>query len=65
MYEDYKRLQKFADMVGKIENKDDAFKVVAKIILAVNEDETLINDAMAYVNDCLTYAAIENSTFYA
>lgn len=65
MYEDYKRLQKFADMVGEIENKDDAFNVVAKIILAVNEDETLINDAMAYVNDCLTYAAIENSTFYA
>jgi len=65
MYEDYKRLQKFADMVGEIENKDDAFKVVAKIILAVNEDETLINDATAYVNDCLTYAAIENSTFYA
>ena len=60
MYEEYKRLQKFADMIGKTENEDDA-----KIILAVNEDETLINDAMAYVNDCLTYAAIENSTFYA
>lgn len=65
MKEDYERLQKFVDMIDETRSKDEARAVVAKIILAVEEDKTLIDDATNYVNDCLTYASIENSTYYA
>ena len=37
-------------MIGKTKNEFDALDVVAKIILAVEEDETLIDDATKYVN---------------
>lgn len=39
--------------------------VVAKLILTVETDETLIDEATNYVNDCLTNASIENTSFYA
>ena len=65
MKEDYEKLQKFVDMIDKTQNRRDALHVVAKIILAVEEDETLIDAATCYVNDCLMDASIENSTFYA
>ena len=65
MYEGYEKLQKFVDMIGKTKNEFDALDVVAKIILAVEEDETLIDDATKYVNECFEYAAIDNTTFYA
>lgn len=65
MYEGYEKLQKFVDMIGKTKTEEDALDVVAKIILAVEEDETLIDDATKYVNECFEHAAIENSTYYA
>ena len=65
MKEDYEKLQKFVDMIDKTQNRRDALDVVAKIILAVEEDETLIDAATCYVNDCLMDASIENSTYYA
>ena len=65
MYEGYDKLQKFVDMIGKTKTEEDALDVVAKIILAVEEDETLIDDATKYVNECFEHAAIENSTYYA
>lgn len=65
MYEGYEKLQKFVDMIGKTKTEEDALEVVAKIILAVEEDETLIDDATKYVNECFEHAAIENSTYYA
>lgn len=39
--------------------------VVAKLILTVETDETLIDEATNYVNDCLIDASIENTSFYA
>ena len=65
MYEGYEKLQKFVDMIGKTKDEFDALDVVAKIILAVEEDETLIDDATRYVNECFEYASINNSTYYA
>lgn len=65
MYEGYERLKKYVDMIGKTMNEEDALDVVAKIILAVEEDETLIDDATKYVNECFEYATIDNSTYYA
>lgn len=65
MYEGYEKLQKFVDMIGKAKNEFDALDVVAKIILAVEEDETLIDDATKYVNECFEHAAIDNTTYYA
>lgn len=65
MKEAYEKLQKFVDMIDKTQNRRDALNVVAKIILAVEEDETLIDAATCYVNDCLMDASIENSTYYA
>lgn len=65
MYEGYEKLQKFVDMIGKTKTEEEALDVVAKIILAVEEDETLIDDATKYVNECFEHAAIENSTYYA
>ena len=65
MYEGYEKLQKFVDMIGKTKNEFDALDVVAKIILAVEEDETLIDDATKYVNECFEHAAIDNTTYYA
>lgn len=65
MYEGYEKLQKFVDMIGKTKTEEEALDVVAKIILAVEEDETLIDDATKYVNECFEYAAIDNSTYYA
>lgn len=65
MYEGHERLKKFVDMIGKTKTEEDALDVVAKIILAVEEDETLIDDATRYVNECFEYASIDNSTFYA
>ena len=65
MYEGYEKLQKFVEMIGKTKIEKEALDVVAKIILAVEEDETLIDDATKYVNDCFDAAAIENSTYYA
>lgn len=65
MYEGYERLKKYVDMIGKTTNEEDALDVVAKIILAVEEDETLIDDATKYVNECFEHATIDNSTYYA
>ena len=65
MYEGYEKLQKFVDMIGKTKDEFDALDVVAKIILAVEEDETLIDDATRYVNECFEYASINTSTYYA
>lgn len=65
MKEDYEKLQKFVDMIGKAKNEFDALDVVAKIILAVEEDETLIDDATKYVNERFEHAAIDNTTYYA
>lgn len=65
MYEGYERLKKFVDMIGKTKTEEEALDVIAKIILAVEEDETLIDDATKYVNECFEHAAIENSTYYA
>ena len=65
MKEDYEKLQMFVDMIGKAKNEYEALDVVVKIILAVEEDETLIDAATCYVNDCLMDASIENSTYYA
>lgn len=65
MYEGYEKLQKFVDMIGKAKCEEDALDVVAKIILAVEEDETLIDDATKYVNECFEYASIDNTTYYA
>ena len=65
MYEGYEKLQKFVDMIGKAKNEFDALDVVAKIILAVEEDESLIDDATKYVNECFEHAAIDNTTYYA
>lgn len=64
MYEGYERLKKFVDMIGKTKDEFEALDVVAKIILAVEEDETLVDDATKYVNECFEYASIDNSTFY-
>lgn len=65
MYEGYERLKKFVDMIGKTKDEFEALDVVAKIILAVEEDETLVDDATRYVNECFEYASIDNSTYYA
>lgn len=65
MYEGYEKLQKFVEMIGNTKNEFDALDVVAKIILAVEEDETLIDDATKYVNECFEYAAIDNTTYHA
>lgn len=65
MFEGYERLKKFVDMIGNTKNEEDALDVVAKIILAVEEDETLIDDATKYVNECFEYASINDSTYYA
>ena len=65
MYEGYERLKKYVDMIGKTKNEFDALDVVAKIILAVEEDETLVDDATRYVNECFENASIDNSTYYA
>ena len=65
MYEGYERLKKYVDMIGKTKTQEDALDAVAKIILAVEEDETLVDDATKYVNECFEHAAIENSTYYA
>ena len=65
MKEDYEKLQKFVDMIGKTKNEFDALDVVAKIILAVEEDETLIDDATKYVNERFEHAAIDSTTYYA
>ena len=65
MKEDYEKLQMFVDMIGKAKNEHEALDVVVKIILAVEEDETLIDDATKYVNECFEHAAIDNTTFYA
>lgn len=65
MYEGYERLKKFVDMIGNTKTEEDALDVVAKIILAVEEDETLVDDATRYVNECFEDASINNSTFYA
>lgn len=65
MYEGYERLKKFVDMIGKTKDEFEALDVVAKIILAVEEDETLVDDATRYVNKCFEYASIDNSTYYA
>lgn len=62
MYEGYERLKKFVDMIGKTKNEFEALDVVAKIILAVEEDETIVDDATRYVNECFEYASIDNST---
>ena len=60
MYEGYEKLQKFVEMIGKTKDEMDALDVVVKIILAVEEDETLIDDATKYVNECFEYASINN-----
>ena len=65
MCKGYEKLQKFVDMIGSTKNEFDALDVVAKIILAVEEDETLIDDATKYVNECFEHAAIDNTTYYA
>lgn len=65
MKEEYERLQKFVNMIDATKSKEEALEVVAKIILAVEEDETLIDAATAYVNDCLIEASIDNTTYYA
>lgn len=52
-------------MIGDAKNEFEALEVVAKIILAVEEDETLIDAATAYVNDCLIEASIDDTTYYA
>lgn len=65
MKEEYERLQKFVNMIGDAKNEFEALEVVAKIILAVEEDETLIDAATAYVNDCLIEASIDDTTYYA
>lgn len=65
MYEGYERLKKYVDMMGKTKTEEDALDVVAKIILAVEEDETIIDDATKYVNECFEHATIDNSTYYA
>jgi hypothetical protein len=65
MKEDYEKLQKFVEMIGKTKNELETLDVVAKIILAVEEDETLIDDATKYVNECFEYASIDNTTYYA
>ena len=65
MYEGYEKLQKFVEMIGNTKDEFDALDVVAKIILAVEEDETLIDDATKYVNECFEHAAINNTTYHA
>jgi hypothetical protein len=65
MPEGYERLQKFVTMIGKADNEFDALDVVAKIILAVEEDETLIDDATQYVNECFENASINDTTYHA
>lgn len=65
MPEGYERLQKFVTMIGKAEDEFDALDVVAKIILAVEEDETLIDDATQYVNECFENASINDTTYHA
>ena len=65
MKEDYEKLQMFVDMIGKAKNEHEALDVVVKIILAVEEDETLIDDATKYVNECFENASIDNTTYYA
>jgi hypothetical protein len=65
MKEDYEKLQKFVEMIGKTKNEFETLDVVAKIILAVEEDETLIDDATKYVNECFENACIDNTTYYA
>ena len=65
MFEGYEKLQKFVEMIGKTKNEEDALDVVAKIILAVEEDETLIDDATKYINECFEYASLDDTTYYA
>lgn len=65
MPEGYERLQKFVTMIGKAKDEFDALDVVAKIILAVEEDETLIDDATQYVNECFENASINDTTYHA
>ena len=65
MHEGYEKLQKFVEMIGNTKNEMEALDVVAKIILAVEEDETLIDDATKYVNESFEHAAIDNTTYYA
>ena len=65
MYEGYEKLQKFVEMIGNTKDEFEALDVVAKIILAVEEDETLIDDATKYVNECFEHASIDNTTYYA
>lgn len=65
MFEEYAKLKKFVDLIGESKNEEEAMTVVAKLILTVETDESLIDEATKYVNDCLTNASIENTSFYA
>lgn len=65
MFEEYAKLKKFVDLIGYTKTEEEAMTVVAKLILTVETDETLIDEATNYVNDCLIDASIENTSFYA
>jgi hypothetical protein len=65
MYEGYEKLKPIVNMFGKAKNEEETLGAVAKLIIMVREDETLIDDALKYVNECFEYAAIDNTTYYA
>lgn len=61
MYKKYERLKKYVDMIGKTNSEENILGIVAQIILDGSIDKELQDQALNYVNDCLTYATIEDS----
>lgn len=61
MYKKYERLKKYVDMIGKTNSEENILGIVAQIILDGAIDKELQDQALNYVNDCLTYATIEDS----
>lgn len=61
MYKNYERLKKYVDMIGKTNSEENTLGIVAQIILDGSIDKELQDQALNYVNDCLTYATIEDS----
>lgn len=65
MYENCEILKKYVEMIGKTKTEEEALEVVSKIVLDSVHSQEIQDAAMNYVNDCLEYAAIQDTSIHA
>lgn len=65
MYENCEILKKYVDMIANPKSEEEALEIVSKIVLDAANSQEIQDAAINYVNDCLEYAAIQDTSIHA